>query len=262
MSFWQSQILAIVEGLTEYLPVSSTGHIILTSWVMGVNNDEFVKNYTVMVQFGAIFAVVVMYWRRFILNFRLYPKVMVGVLPAVVVGLSVKKKIDYLLGSVWVVGLALLVGGILLVLTDRWLKRMKPTIHDMNSISFGQALKVGVAQLLAFIPGVSRSAASIWGGLYQGMDLSVATEFSFFLALPTLTGATLLKGYAAWPHFTSEQVQMLIYGNLASFVVGILAIRGFIGLLEEYGLKGFGYYRIILGAIVLVAAGMGHDLPV
>lgn len=255
-------LLAIVEGLTEYLPVSSTGHIILSSWALGINQQEFVKDYTVMVQFGAILAVLVLYWRRFVLNFHLYPRVFVAFLPAAVVGLSLKKHIEALLGNVTVVGTTLLVGGIFLVLTDHWLRRAPGKVKSANALTLPQAFKVGVFQCLALLPGTSRSAATIWGGLFQGLSLPVATEFSFFLAVPTLAGATALELRKVWPHLESDQINQLLVGNLISFVVGALTIRFFVQLVSRYGLRYFGYYRIILGALVLVLVSLGSDLRV
>ncbi len=260
MNFNQSLLLAVVEGITEYLPISSTGHIILASWGMGISQEQFVKDYTVMVQFGAIVSVLVLYWRRFLLNVRVYPQVFIAFLPAAVIGLAVKKHIDILLGSVWLVGWALLVGGVLLVLTDRWIRLLKVRVHKIEDLPKSSALKIGLFQTLAFFPGVSRAAASIWGGLYQGMSLSLATEFSFFLAVPTLTGASFLKLLKVWPQLEAEQIQMILWGNLVSFVVGAFAIKYFVALVARYGLKYFGYYRMALGVVVLVLLSLGHDI--
>ncbi|MGE0528002.1 MAG: undecaprenyl-diphosphate phosphatase [Bdellovibrionales bacterium] len=260
MTLIQSLILAVVEGATEYLPISSTGHIILASWAMAIHQEEFVKDFTVMVQFGAILAVVALYWRRFVLNYRIYPQVFIAFLPAAVLGLLVKDHIDALLGSVWVVGWSLLIGGVLLVLTDHWLRRHKARLATVEALPLPSALKIGLFQTLAFIPGVSRAAASIWGGLYQGMSLPLATEFSFFLAVPTLTGATFLKLIKVWPTLTSGQISMLAWGNLVSFVVGGLAIKFFVALVSRYGLGFFGYYRILLGGVVLVTLSLGHEV--
>lgn len=257
----QSLVLAVVEGLTEYLPVSSTGHIIMGSWLMGINQEDFVKDYTVMVQFGAILSVVFLYWRRFILNFKLYPKVFLAFLPAAVIGLAVKNHIDALLGSVWVVAVALFIGGILLVLTDRWLKTAAHR-KTFEGLTPGDSLKIGFFQVLAFIPGFSRSAATIWGGLFQGLNLELATEFSFFLAVPTLTGASVLKLHKVLHTITPEQWKMLLYGNIVSFVIGALAVKGFVRLISRYGLKGFGYYRIAVGLAVMIILALGYDVQV
>ncbi|MGZ3722357.1 MAG: undecaprenyl-diphosphate phosphatase [Bdellovibrionales bacterium] len=260
MNFAQAMILAVVEGLTEYLPVSSTGHIILTSWVMGINQDEFVKDYTVMVQFGAILAVLVLFSRRFLLNFKIYPTIFIAFLPAAIIGLAVKKHIDAILGNVWIVAIALLVGGIFLVLTDHWLKKHKVRVAHIDATSRLAALKIGFFQCLAFIPGMSRSAATIWGGLFEGLSLVAATEFSFFLAVPTLSGATFLKVIKVYPSITADQWKILLVGNIVSFVVGLAAIRFFVHLITRFGIKYFGYYRIVLGAVVLVVLAMGHEI--
>jgi undecaprenyl-diphosphatase len=254
MTFWDAFVLAVVEGLTEYLPISSTGHIILSSWMLGIHEEPFVKDFTVMVQFGAIAAVVMLYWRRFFLNVRLYPKLVVGFLPAGVIGWLLKSHIDILLGSVTIVGWALMLGGVLLVWTDRWLKNHKPTVMVAEELSWRQVLGIGLVQTLAFIPGVSRAAATIWGGLWQGLSLKAATEFSFFLAVPTLAGAGFLKLVKAWPTLTEDQLQYLVLGNAVSFLVGALAIRSFVALVQRFGLRHFGYYRIAVGLLVLTVA--------
>jgi len=262
MSLLQAILLAVVEGLTEYLPISSTGHLILSSWAMGINQDPFVKDYTVMVQFGAIVAVLFLYWRRFLLNFRIYPQVAIAFLPAAVIGLAVKENIDVLLGNVWVVGVSLFVGGVLLIFTDKWVERRKTSGLTIEELPKASALKIGFFQTLAFVPGVSRAAASIWGGLHQGLNLRTATEFSFFLAVPTLAGASFLKLLKVWPELTGEHVEALVYGNIVSFIVGALAIKGFVGVVERYGLKYFGYYRVVLGLVVLGILVLGGELHV
>lgn len=260
MTTAQSIILAVVEGLTEYLPVSSTGHIIISSWVLGINQESFVKDYTVMVQFGAILAVVVLYWRRFILNVRLYPKVFVAFLPAAVIGLATKKYIEQMLGSVAVVGWSLLVGGVLLVLTDHWLRHHKVRIKTVENLPLPAALKVGFFQCLALIPGTSRSAATIWGGLFEGMSLPLATEFSFFLAVPTLTGAGMVELHKVWHSISPDEIGILVTGNLISFIVGGLTIRYFVQIVSRFGLRYFGYYRILAGALVLILLALGSDI--
>lgn len=262
MDFFQALILAVVEGVTEYLPISSTGHLILTSWLMGINQDPFVKDFTVMVQFGAILAVLFLYWRKFLLNTKIYPQVFLSFLPAAVIGFAVKNHIDALLGNVWVVGVALLVGGIALVLTDHWMKMKKPTVASIEKLKPLSAVQIGLFQCLAFVPGVSRSAASIWGGIFKGMSLQTATEFSFFLAVPTLTAATLYKVRKIWPSVTPDQLKFVIYGNLVSFVVGALAIKFFVQMVARSGLKMFGYYRIVLGIAVLVILALGYEVHV
>lgn len=259
MELWQALILAVVEGLTEYLPISSTGHLILTSWLMGINQDPFVKDFTVIVQFGAILAVLLLYWRRFVMNFRLYPRVLVAFLPAAVVGLLVKDYIDALLGSVWTVAVALILGGVALIITDRLLRNRTTRTRSLEDLPVTSAFKIGLFQLLAFVPGVSRAAASIWGGLYQGLDLRLATEFSFFLAVPTLTGASFLKLRKVWPSLTPGQIEHVLWGNALSFVVGALAIHFFVRWVANSGLKFFGYYRIALGLVVVGVLVIGNS---
>jgi undecaprenyl-diphosphatase len=257
MTFFESSVLAVVEGLTEYLPVSSTGHIILTSALMGIHEDDFTKYFTVMVQFGAIFAVVLEYFRVLTTQWRLYPVLFVAFLPAAVFGLGLHKLIDQALGSVWVVGASLLLGGILLLFTDKIFKPKQARIHNLKKVAPTQAAIIGLFQCAALIPGVSRSAATIWGGLAVKMDRQAATEFSFLLAVPTLTAATLYKGYKGFSGFSSEEWKLLLWGNLLSFVVGWIAIRGFIHYITRHGLKVFGYYRILVGGATLIACGLG-----
>jgi undecaprenyl-diphosphatase len=260
MELWQAIVLAIVEGLTEYLPVSSTGHLILVSALMGIHQDPFTKDFVIMVQFGAIFAVAVEYFRFFLRSRKIYPILFVGFLPAAVIGLLVKKKIDILLESVWTVAFALLIGGVLLLFTDKIFRKEEIKIKEVNDVSFMSALKIGCFQCLAFIPGVSRAAATIWGGLSLKLDQRTATEFSFLLALPTLAGATFLKAVKVIPTITSDQWMLLLIGNLISFAVGYLAIRLFLRFVTRFGLKGFGYYRIVLGLVVIAALLLKVDL--
>jgi undecaprenyl-diphosphatase len=253
MELWQAIILALVEGVTEYLPVSSTGHLILVSALMGIHHESFTKDFVIMVQFGAIFAVFVEYFRIFIKSFKIYPVLVFGFLPAGILGLLVKKKIDMMLESVWVVAIALLVGGVVLVFTDKIFKKERGVIKDINDIEIKSAAKIGIFQCMAFVPGISRSAATIIGGLTMKLDQRTATEFSFLLALPTLAGATLLKAYKVVGHITFDQWKLLFIGNIVSFVVGYFSIRFFLNMVVKFGLKGFGYYRIALGLVVISA---------
>jgi undecaprenyl-diphosphatase len=260
MELWQAIILAVVEGITEYLPISSTGHLILVSAWMGIHENQFTKDFVIMVQFGAILAVFVEYFRVFARSWKMYPVLIAGFLPAAVIGLLVKNKIDAVLDSVWIVAIALLLGGILLLFTDKIFKKENTKITTVNDIDHWTAAKIGIVQCLAFIPGVSRAAATIWGGLSQKLDQRTATEFSFLLALPTLAGATFIKARKIAPTITPEQWQLLLIGNVISFVVGYLAIRLFIKFVAQYGLKGFGYYRIVLSLIVITALLMKADI--
>jgi undecaprenyl-diphosphatase len=261
MQTWQAIILAVVEGLTEYLPISSTGHLILTSAWMGISHDAFTKDFLIMVQFGAILAVVFEYFKVFIKSVKIYPVLVAGFLPAGIIGLAVKNKIDALLDSVWTVAIALILGGILLVFTDRIFDEAKARVKSVDKIDWKMALKIGFVQCLAFVPGVSRAAATIWGGLSQKLDRRTATEFSFLLAFPTLSGATLLKAVKAVHRIDGSQWQLLFLGNVISFAIGLITIRYFIKYVTRHGLKGFGYYRIGLGLVVAAILLMNFEIP-
>lgn len=266
MEFWQALVLAVIEGLTEYLPVSSTGHIILGSAVMGIEGRAFVKDYTVIVQFGAILSVLVVYRDRILGAVRRGPKVfmllLLAFLPAAFFGLLFGKKIDALLGDVTVVGWSLLIGGIVLLGLDRLGKKFENHSRSQNALNipFKDGVLIGFAQCLALVPGVSRSGASIAGALALGFSRKTAAEFSFFLAVPTLTAATTYKLLKMGPSLSSETLPIILVGNIVSFAVGILAIKSFIGFLERHGFFWFGIYRIIVGATILVFVLSGHSL--
>ncbi|MBC9910406.1 undecaprenyl-diphosphate phosphatase [Chitinophaga varians] len=264
MNFFHAIIIAIVEGLTEFLPISSTGHMIIVSSLLGINKDDFTKLFEVVIQLGAILAVVVLYWRKFLVfdknRFQFYLKLAVAVIPALIAGYLFSDKIDELLESPLTVGVTLFLGGIVLLFVDNWFRN--PVIDSDEKISIFSALRIGFFQCLALIPGVSRSAASIIGGMQQKLTRSEAAEFSFFLAVPTMAAATgykLLKGrelLMAHP----ENLKLLLVGNIVAFVVAMLAIRFFIGALKKYGFKMWGYYRIIVGGIIIIAILMGKKL--
>lgn len=261
MNLIESVIIAIVEGLTEFLPVSSTGHIIITEKLLSVPETEFTNAFTVSVQLGAILAVVVLYWKRFLdfTNFRFYSKLVIGMLPAVILGLLFAKKIDALLESATTVAIALLAGGVVLVFIDRFFKH--PKIDSEKEVSFLKSFVIGVWQCLALIPGMSRSASSIIGGMQQGLTRSAAAEFSFFLGVPTLLGATVYKLYKYYEltgGFATDEIQFLVVGNIVSFAVALLAIKFFIDFLKKHGFMVWGYYRIIVGIVLLVMIYTGY----
>jgi len=263
MTLLEAVILAIIEGLTEFLPVSSTGHMIIGSSVMGIASQPFVKLFTVAIQFGAILSVVVLYWRRFFQRFDFYVKLLVAFLPAVFFGLLFKKQIDSLLENIVVVALALIVGGIVFLLLDGFFKRqqaLETTVTD--DVTYPKALRIGFFQVLAMVPGVSRSAATIFGGLSQGLSPTTAAEFSFFLAVPTMFAATCKS---LWDFtktgdvaFSQQEILLLVMGNVVAFLVAMVAIRSFIQFLTKHGFKWFGWYRIVLGVIVLILWRMGY----
>ncbi len=250
MNMFQAIVLAVVEGITEFLPVSSTGHLIITSSLMGINEDPFTKAYTVIVQFGAILSVLVLYWRYFLTSWSFYKKLFIAFLPAAVIGLLVVDKIDAILGSVEVVAYSLILGGIFLILFERYTKLHEG--KDVSEVKNMSAFKIGFYQCLAFIPGVSRSAASIVGGLFEGLNRKAAAEFSFFLGVPTLTGACFVKLYKARDVITMDNIGMLIVGTFVAFIAATLAIKSFIQFLNKHGFTAFGIYRIIVGITLLV----------
>ncbi|MBK8609891.1 MAG: undecaprenyl-diphosphate phosphatase [Chitinophagaceae bacterium] len=261
MSSLQSIIIGIVEGLTEFLPVSSTGHMIITEKLLHINADDFSKVFTVAIQLGAILAVVVLYWRKFLdfKNWQFYAKIAAGVVPALILGFLFSKKIDALLESSTTVAISLLAGGIILLFIDNVFKN--PEIDKEEDISFLKAIIIGIWQCIAMIPGVSRSAASIIGGMQQKLTRSAAAEFSFFLAVPTMLAATgykLLKYYQDYGGFSSNEIKQLAIGNIVAFIVAMLAIKFFIGFLKKHGFKVWGYYRIIIGIVLLILIYTGH----
>jgi len=259
MSYLYAIILAIIEGITEYLPVSSTGHMIIASSFMKIADDDFTKLFTIVIQLGAILAVVVLYWKRFFQSIDFYLKLLVAFLPAVVLGLLLNDFIDELLESPVVVAISLIIGGIILLKVDEWFKSNEET-DDSNpnthtQITYSTALKIGFYQCLAMIPGTSRSGASIVGGMTQNLSRKVAAEFSFFLAVPTMFGATaykMYKYYKAGFELSSTQINFLLIGNIIAFIVALIAIKSFIDYLSKKGFKIFGYYRIVLGIVLLI----------
>lgn len=263
MSLWEALVLAVIEGLSEFLPISSTGHMIIGSSLMGIASDDFVKNYTVIIQFGAILSVVVLYARRFLKDFRFYLKLLLGFIPAGVFGFLLNDYVDAMLENIIVVAVSLVLGGIFLVFVDRIFA--KNEIEGKDELSLKDSFFIGFFQVLAMIPGVSRSAATITGGLARNLTRKAAAEFSFFLAVPTMFAATaykLLKMYKAGGGFTSEQVEILVAGNVVAFLVALLAIKFFIGVLTKYGFKFFGWYRIGLGLLIIALYAAGIDLQI
>ena len=256
MNIIQVIVLAIIEGLTEFLPVSSTGHMVITSSLMGISKDEFVKLFEIVIQLGAILAVVVLYFKRFFRSVDFYVKLVIGVIPAVILGLLLKKYIDKLLESPLVVAFAFVIGGFILLFVDEWFN--KPTIDDEREIKHMTAFKIGIFQCLAMIPGVSRSAASIVGGMTQKLSRKAAAEFSFFLAVPTMFGATVkdLWDFHKANTLTADQmhddIKYLVIGSVIAFFVALLAIKSFITFLEKKGFKLFGYYRILAGIAIII----------
>ncbi|MGX7689241.1 undecaprenyl-diphosphate phosphatase [Flectobacillus roseus] len=266
MSIIQSIILAIIEGLTEFLPISSTGHMVLTSSILGIENDKFTKLFEICIQLGAILAVVALYWKKFFdfSKWQFYVKLMLAVVPALIFGKLFDDLIDEHLGNPAFIATVLLLGGIILLFVDNWFK--KPIFDEEADITNIIAIKIGAYQCLAIMfPGLSRSAATIIGGMQQKLTRSLAAEFSFFLAVPTMAAATgykLLKFIKEEGAITSEQVKLLAIGNVVAFFVAVLAIKFFISILNKYGFKYFGIYRIIVGLTILGLLATGHTLSV
>ena len=281
MNWIETIIISIVEGLTEFLPVSSTGHMIITQNLLGIpQGDPFVHAFTFIIQFGAILSVVCLYWKQFFQfdktpapegsnwfqklkhRYHFYWLLIVGVLPAVIIGLLAKKSglLDWLLDSVLVVAIMLVVGGIFMLFCDRLFNKGS----DDNKVTEKRAFNIGLYQCISVIPGVSRSMATIVGGMTQGLTRKRAAEFSFFLAVPTMAGATLLdlldlmKEETSWA--TAHNITMLILGCVVSFVVALLAMKWFVAFLTKYGFKAFGIYRIVVGGIIIVLLLTGHSL--
>lgn len=263
MSLFETIIIAIIEGLTEFLPVSSTGHMIIAQALLGVESTEFVKAFTVNIQFGAILSVIVLYWKRFFQSWDFYYKLLIAFLPAAIIGLLFIDYIDALLESVWVVAIMLVLGGVFMLFVDKWFK--KTTVNQ--EIGWKRALRIGFWQCIAMIPGVSRSMATIVGGMTTKLTRKNAAEFSFFLAVPTMAAA---GGYKLLKLLTDpsgvamlqENLVTLLIGNAVAFVVALGAIKFFINFLTRHGFKAFGYYRIIVGGILIILLSRGVELSI
>jgi undecaprenyl-diphosphatase len=262
MSFLDAIILAIIEGLTEFLPISSTGHMIIASTLMGNASDDFVKLFTVAIQFGAILSVVLVYFQRFLQTFRFYLLIGAAFIPTAIIGLLAKKHIDALLENVEVVAWMLLLGGIVLLFVDRFFVANETQAVE-KELDFKTAFVIGTIQCLAMVPGVSRSAATIIGGLSQKLTRKAAAEFSFFLAVPTMAAATLKSMYDEKElllQSTGHEWLLLLVGNVVAFAVAYLAIKSFIAFLQKKGFRAFGWYRIALGATLLILLALGVEL--
>lgn len=288
MDILQTIIIAIVEGLTEFLPVSSTGHMIIAQQLLAVPSTDFVKAFTIIIQFGAILSVVVLYWKRFVEHLHwdtllallkninkveywkqfaeswsFYFKIMAAFIPAAILGFLFNKKIDALLENVYVVATMLVAGGVFMLFVDQWFNKPK----EKQDLSYKNAFAIGLFQCIAMIPGVSRSMSTIVGGMTQGLTRKNAAEFSFFLAVPTMAAATGYKVFKLifaenGTSLLMENMPTLIIGNVVAFVVAMLAIKFFIGYVTKYGFKLFGWYRIVLGLAILVFLLTGHNLSI
>lgn len=254
MSYIQAIIIAIIEGLTEFLPVSSTGHMILTDSLMAVQDKEFAKTFEIVIQLGAIMAVLLIYIKRFFVGINIYMKLFVAFLPTGVIGFLAYKTIKHYLFNPFTVSVSLIIGGVVLILLDKWSKEKVSEYKQVEDISYQGAIKIGLIQCLSMIPGVSRAAATIFGGVFSGFDRKQAAEFSFLLAIPTMFAASGYDLLKEKDNIHSDDITILLLGGLVAFLVAIVAVKGFIAFLNKYGFKHFGYYRIILGVLFLVYA--------
>jgi undecaprenyl-diphosphatase len=259
MDYLQATIIAIVEGITEFLPISSTGHMIITEKLLGLETSSLLNVYKITIQFGAILSVICLYWKRFFQTIDFYFKLFVAFLPAAVLGFLLSDVIDSMLGNVWIVAITMILGGVVLIFIDSWLNNDHP---DNQVITYPRAFKIGLFQVISMIPGVSRSAATIIGGMCQRLNRSQAAEFSFFLAVPTMFAASVWELIKYHQEIDTSNISLLIFGNVVAFVVAVLVIKFFIKFLTNHGFKVFGYYRIIFGGIILamLLAGINLDL--
>ena len=280
MDILQSIIIAIVEGLTEFLPVSSTGHMIIAQNLLGVESTPFVKAFTFIIQFGAILSVVWLYWKKFvqlnnqpipegtpllrrlIIRYDFYWKLFIAFIPAAVFGLLFSDAIDQMLEKVWVVAVTLVIGGIFMLFCDKIFNKGS----EDTKLTEKRALMVGLFQCISMIPGVSRSMATIVGGMAQKMTRKAAAEFSFFLAVPTMFAPTVYKMFSLYKDHGSEifmdNLYVLIIGNVVAFIVAVLAIKFFISFVSKHGFKAFGWYRIIVGSAILIMLACGMNLQI
>lgn len=258
MGILQAVILAIIEGLTEFLPVSSTGHMILASTLMKIHDEPFVKTFEIVIQLGAILAIVLLYARRFLKGFAIYYKLAAAFIPTAIVGFLAYDFIKAYLFNPIIVSVSLILGGVVLILIDKNIESRETKIDDLEKISYKNAFFIGLIQCVSMVPGVSRAAATIIGGVFNGLDKKQATEFSFLLAVPTMIAATGYDLLQTPINFNQNEIILLLIGMLVAFVTAYFAVKLFLNLVENYGFKHFGYYRILIGLIFLgfVAAGM------
>jgi len=266
MTITQALILAVVEGLTEFLPVSSTGHMIIVSSLMGISSDEFTKIFTVNIQFGTILSVVVLYYKRFFKSIQFYFLLLAAFIPAAILGFLLGDFIDSLLENVVVVACMLILGGIFFLFLDKLFppkaENEKLESDQVSSLSYVKSFIIGCFQCLALVPGVSRAAATIVGGLSQGLNRKNAAEFSFFLAVPTMFAASAYKLLKDHAFINQDNINLLLIGNVVGFIVALIAIKGFISFVTKRGFALFGYYRIVLGLVVLALYYLGVNLQV
>lgn len=251
MTYLQAFIIAIIEGLTEFLPISSTGHMILADSLLKIQDKEFAKTFEIVIQLGAILAVLLLYIKRFFVDARIYLKLAVAFLPTGIIGLLAYKTIKMYLFNPFTVSISLIVGGVILILLDKWGAEKKSEYKEVEDLSYVGAIKIGFIQCFSMIPGVSRAAATIFGGIFSGFNRQQAAEFSFLLAIPTMFAASGYDLLKEKENIHADDLQVLLFGAAIAFIVAIFAVKGFIAFLNKYGFKHFGYYRIVLGILFL-----------
>ncbi len=254
MTYLQAFIIAVIEGLTEFLPVSSTGHMILADSLMKIQDKEFAKTFEIVIQLGAILAVLLIYIKRFFIGINIYLKLLVAFLPTGIIGLIAYKTIKHYLFNPFTVSISLILGGVVLILLDKWSERKTSNYKDVEDISYKDAMKIGFIQCLSMIPGVSRAAATIFGGISSGFNRKQAAEFSFLLAIPTMFAASGYDLLKEKDNIHSDDIKILLFGGFIAFVVAIFAVKAFVAFLNKYGFKHFGIYRIVLGILFLIYA--------
>ncbi|MDF2453167.1 MAG: undecaprenol kinase bacitracin resistance protein [Bacteroidota bacterium] len=254
MTYFEALIIAIIEGLTEFLPISSTGHMILASSLMNMDNPRFAETFEIVIQLGAILAVLFLYIKRFFVSITIYLKLLVAFLPTGIIGLLAYKTIKLYLFNPYVVSVSLIVGGVALLFLDKWSAKKESEYKEIEDISYIDALKIGLIQCVSMVPGVSRSAATIFGGIFSGFNRQQAAEFSFLLAIPTMFAASGYDLLKEKDNIHSNDITILVFGALIAFIVAFVAVKAFVTFLNKYGFKHFGYYRIILGILFLTYA--------
>lgn len=254
MTYFEALIIAIIEGLTEFLPISSTGHMILASSLMNLDDPRFAETFEIVIQLGAILAVLFLYIKRFFISITIYLKLLVAFLPTGIIGLLAYKTIKLYLFNPYVVSVSLIVGGVVLLFLDKWSAKKESEYKEIEDISYVNALKIGLIQCVSMVPGVSRSAATIFGGIFSGFNRQQAAEFSFLLAIPTMFAASGYDLLKEKDNIHSNDITILLFGALIAFIVAFIAVKAFVTFLNKYGFKHFGYYRIILGILFLTYA--------
>lgn len=254
MSYFEALIIAIIEGLTEFLPISSTGHMILADSLLKIHDQQFAQTFEIVIQLGAILAVLFLYIKRFFVGINIYVKLFVAFLPTGIIGLLAYKTIKHYLFNPYTVSISLIIGGVVLLMLDKWSSEKESNYKEIEDISYLDTLKIGLIQCVSMVPGVSRSAATIFGGVFSGFNRQQAAEFSFLLAIPTMFAASGYDLLKERENIHRDDMIILVFGAMVAFIVAFLAVKAFVSFLNKNGFKYFGYYRIALGILFLTYA--------